>query len=75
MRKEHMQVLYDSMDQMLRSDILRNEKYTIQWHDTRELLTINGFLRFTHTLFRNREDASYHYLLDEWRLDWLPMSG
>ena len=51
---EHMQALYSSMDQMLCDDILRNKKYTIQRHDTRELLTINGPIRFTHTLFRNR---------------------
>ena len=63
---EHMQALYNSMDQMLCDDIVRDEKYTIQRHDTRELLTINGPIRFTHTLFRNREDGSYHYLLDEW---------
>ena len=63
---EHMQALYNSMDQMLCDDIVRDEKYTIQRHDTRELLTINGPICFTHTLFRNREDGSYHYLLDEW---------
>lgn len=63
---EHMQALYNSMDQMLCDDILRKEKYTIQRHDTRELLTINGPICFTHTLFRNREDGGYHYLLDEW---------
>ena len=63
---EHMQALYNSMDQMLCDDIVWDEKYTIQRHDTRELLTINGPIRFTHTLFRNREDGSYHYLLDEW---------
>ena len=62
---EHMQALYNSMDQMLCSDIVREQKYTIQRHDTRELLTINGPIRFTHTLFRNGEDGSYHYLLDE----------
>ena len=63
---EHMQALYNRVDQMLCDDIVRDEKYTIQRHDTRELLTINGPIRFTHTLFRNREDGSYHYLLDEW---------
>lgn len=63
---EHMQALYNNMDQMLCSDIMRDQKYTIQRHDTRELLTINGPIRFRHTLFRNREDGSYHYLLDEW---------
>lgn len=63
---EHMQALYNSMDQMLCDDILRNAKYTIQRHDTGELLTINGPICFTHTLFRNREDGGYHCLLDEW---------
>lgn len=63
---EHMQALYSSMDQMLCSDIVRDQKYTIQRHDTRELLTTNGPVRFTHTLFRNRADGSYYYLLDEW---------
>lgn len=63
---EHMEVLYNSMDQMLCSDIVRDAKYTIQRHDTRQLLTVNGPVRFTHTLFLNREDGSYHYLIDEW---------
>lgn len=63
---EHMQELYNSMDRALCSDILRNAKYTIQRHDTRELLTVNGPVCFTHTLFYNKEDGTYHYLLDEW---------
>ena len=63
---EHMQAFYNSMDRMLCSDIVRESRYTIQRHDTRELLTINGSIRFTHTLFRSKEDGSYHYLLDEW---------
>lgn len=54
------------MDRMLCSDIVRKKKYTIQRHDTRELLTVKGPVRFTHTLFRNKEDGSHHYLLDEW---------
>lgn len=63
---EHMEALYNSMDQMLCSDIVRDAKFTIQRHDPRELLTVNGPIRFTHTLFRNKEDGSYHYLLNEW---------
>lgn len=63
---EHMQDLYNSMDEMLCNDIIRDEKYTIQRHDTRELITINGTIRFIHTYFRNRETGTYHYLLDEW---------
>ncbi|MBQ2803058.1 MAG: UPF0236 family protein, partial [Lachnospiraceae bacterium] len=63
---EHMQVLYNSMDEMLCNDIIRDEKYIIQRHDTRELITINGTIQFNHTYFRNRETGTYHYLLDEW---------
>lgn len=63
---EHMEALYEQMDQMLCDDVSRAEKYTVQRHDTRELLTVNGPVRFNHTLFRSREDGSYHYLLDEW---------
>lgn len=63
---EHMEALYNSMDQVLCSDTVRDAKYTVQRHDTRELLPVNGPVRFTHTLFRNKEDGRYHYLLDEW---------
>lgn len=63
---EHMQAFYNSMDRMLCNDVARTKKYTIQRHDTRELLTINGPVRFNHTLFRSRENGGYHYLLDEW---------
>ncbi|MED9903441.1 MAG: ISLre2 family transposase [Lachnospiraceae bacterium] len=63
---EHMEALYNSVDQTLCDDIYRTEKYTVQRHDTRELLTINGPIHFRHTLFCSREDGSYHYLLDEW---------
>lgn len=63
---EHMQAFYNGMDRMLCSDVVREGRYVIQRHDARELLTLNGPIRFTHTLFRSREDGSYHYLLDEW---------
>ena len=63
---EHMQAMYDSIDEALCKDICRDEKYTIQRHDKRELLTVSGAICFDHTLFRKREDGSYHYLLDEW---------
>lgn len=63
---EHMESLYCQLDQMLCEDVSRAEKYTVQRHDTRELLTVNGTVRFNHTLFRSRGDGSCHYLLDEW---------
>jgi len=63
---EHMAALYTDMDRMLCEDISRTEKYTIQRHDERQLLTTVGPVRFTHTLFRSRKDGTCHYLLDEW---------
>ena len=36
---EHMAALYSDMDRMLCEDISRAEKYTIQRHDERQLLT------------------------------------
>ncbi len=63
---EHMAALYSDMDRMLCEDISRAEKYIIQRHDKRQLLTTVGPVCFTHTLFRKREDGSCHYLLDEW---------
>lgn len=63
---EHMEALCNQIDQMLCDDASRAEKYTIQRHDTRQLLTVNGAVRLRHTLFRSRKDGSYHYLLDEW---------
>ena len=69
---EHMQALYNSMDQMLCDDIIRDAKYTIQRHDTRELLTINGPIRFTHTLFETgRMAAIIIYWMNGW--GWMPM--
>ncbi len=57
---------YSDMDRMLCEDISRAEKYTIQRHDERQLLTTVGPVCFTHTLFRSRKDGTCHYLLDEW---------
>ncbi len=63
---EHMAALYSDMDRMLCEDISRAEKYIIQRHDERQLLTTVGPVCFTHTLFRSRKDGTCHYLLDEW---------
>ena len=52
---EHMAALYTDMDRMLCEDISRAEKYTIQRHDERQLLTTVGPVRFTHTLFRSHK--------------------
>lgn len=63
---EHMAALYSDMDRMLCEDISRAEKYTIQRHDKRQLVTTVGPVCFTHMLFRSRKDGTCHYLLDEW---------
>ena len=44
----------------------RKKHYTVQRHDDRTLITTAGDVTFTHTLFRRRDDGSYHFLLDEW---------
>ena len=51
---EHMQAMYDSIDEALCKDICRDEKYTIQRHDKRELLTVSGAICCDHPLFRKR---------------------
>ncbi len=63
---EHMAALYTDMDRMLCENISRSEKYIIQRHDERRLLTTVRPVCFVHTLFRSREDGICHYLLDEW---------
>ena len=63
---EHMAALYTDMDRMLCEDISRSEKYILQRHDERQLLTTVGPVCFVHTLFRSREDRICHYLLNEW---------
>lgn len=63
---EYMGAFCSDLDQMLCEDIFRTEKYTVQRHDSRQLVTTAGVVNFTHTLFKSREDGSHHYLLDEW---------
>ena len=48
----YMAALYSDMDRMLCEDISRAEKYTIQRHDERQLLTTVGPVCFTHTLLK-----------------------
>ena len=62
---EHMQAMYNSIDEALCKDICRDKQYMIQRHDKRELFTVNGVICFNHTLFQKREDGRCHYLLDE----------
>ena len=63
---EHIGAFCSDMDRILYEDISRGKKYTIQRHDSRQLVTTAGVVNFTHTFFKKREDGNYHYLLDEW---------
>ena len=71
---DHMQSMYNSIDEALCKDICRDNQYSIQRHDTRTLLTVNGAITFNHTLFKKCDDGGYHYLLDAW-MDWIHMKG
>ena len=53
------------MDEALRSSIKRREKYTIQRHDNRSLITTVGDVSFKQTLYRNKETGEYRYLLED----------
>jgi len=53
-------------DRLICDSGLRKKHYTVQRHDDRTLITTAGDVTFTHTLFRQRSDGSYHFLLDEW---------
>lgn len=52
-------------DELIRNSGIRKREYTIQRRCERTLITTAGDVTYTHTLFRNRKDARYHFLLDE----------
>ena len=62
---EIMGQILEEADTFIGTEPGRREKYTIQRHDPRTLVTTFGDVHFHHTLFRSREDGKYHYLLDE----------
>ena len=62
---EMMSQILEEYDSFLAEVPRRADKYTIQRHDRRTLITTFGDVTFSHTLFRSVEDDSCHYLLDE----------
>lgn len=55
----------ESMDQMLQESPRRKEKWVVEAHDTKQLTTSLGDVKFSKTLFKNRETRTSEYLLDK----------
>lgn len=53
------------VDELIRTSGRRKGQYNIQRKDNRSLIPGVGDLSFEHTLFRDKTNGSYHYLLDE----------
>lgn len=52
-------------DDLIRNSGIRRRDYTIQRQFDRTLITTAGDVTFTRTLYQNRKDKTYHFLLDE----------
>lgn len=69
---EHMAALYSDMDRMLCEDISRAEKYTIQRHDERQLLTTVGPVSLpTRCSEAVRMEPAIIFWMNGW--NWMPM--
>lgn len=62
---EMMRQILEDYDTFLSKAPGRTEKFTIQRHDRRTLITGFGDVTFNRTLFRSRGDGRCRYLLDE----------
>ncbi len=58
-------LVLSDINSKIENDIWRTEKYIIQRHDAKTLITSVGDVVFNNTYFRSREDGSYHYLTEE----------
>ena len=54
----------ESMNQMIIESPLRKKKWNVECHSEKQLTTSIGDVRFTKTLFVNKESGEYEYLLD-----------
>ncbi len=54
----------ESMDEMLCNSRMRKEKWFVESHTTKQLLTSLGPVSFRKTLFTNKETGESEYLLD-----------
>lgn len=57
--------ILDEADRFLQGEPGRSEKYTVQRHVPRTLITTFGDVSFTHTLYQARDTKTYRFLLDE----------
>jgi len=55
----------DSLNDQIKNNGLRKDKYNIQRTDKRTIITSVGDVSFDCTYYKNRIDGSYHYLLEE----------
>ena len=62
---EFMSMVYADMDERLCKSSLRDGQFTIQRQDPRTLITTVGDVTFPHTLFYDKKQKKYRYLLDE----------
>lgn len=53
------------MNQMLRDSAIRKEKWVVESHDDKQLITSLGTVNYTKTLFTNKETNEMVYLLDK----------
>lgn len=53
------------MNQMLRDSAIRKEKWVVESHDNKQLITSLGTVNYTKTLFTNKETNEMVYLLDK----------
>jgi hypothetical protein len=54
----------ESMDQMLQESPVRRKKWVVEAHSEKQLTTSLGDVRFSKTLFTNKETGNSEYLLD-----------
>ncbi len=54
-----MEGLLNYADELICQSFKRKDKYDIQRHRSRTMITTAGDITFTHTLFKSREDGEY----------------
>ena len=62
---DFLSTVLSSMNKQINDNVWRKSKYNKQRTDKRTIITTVGDVTFDCTYFRNKEDNSYHYLLEE----------
>ena len=58
-------LMLSEINTKIENDGWRQDKYIIQRHDTKTLITSVGDVVFDNTYFKSKMDGSYHYLTEE----------